>query len=56
MNKHIGKINYGPWVNCNYLAPNGWRQNAMQTVICMLPRGGKADDCIWEGRQDRVVL
>lgn len=41
VSKHIGKINYGRWVNCNYLAPSSWRQNVMQTVICMLCRGGK---------------
>ena len=34
--KHIGKIKYGQWINCNYLVPGSLSQNAMQMVICML--------------------
>ena len=55
MNKHIGKINYGQWVDCNYLAPNGLRQNVMQMVICMPPCGGKKQ-IILSGRAKRGGL
>lgn len=52
--KHIGKIKYGQWINCNYLVPGSWNQNAMQMVICMLNYREKRQVLYLGGKKGKI--
>ena len=52
--KHIGKIKYGQWINCNYLVPGSLNQNAMQMVICMLNYREKRQVLYLGGKKGKI--